>query len=176
MMAHPLLHATLSTSSQSLSSTSLALFSSTSPTPGLLSTHPLIHCEDPRQDGTSAEYHPLTGYEPKSIELNRTLLNQSHQEIDDQDDFEEIGVKPMSYSQSLIHSAYDSALQRHLELKPSCPGAPGPCSLASASRLTLCVLRLSLLLGMLIPAVGYACLRSSPARHWGGVARAPFTV
>ena len=27
----------------------------------------------------------------------------------DQDDIEEIGVKPMSYSQSLIHSAYDSA-------------------------------------------------------------------
>ena len=29
--------------------------------------------------------------------------------IDDQDDVEEIGVKPLSYSQSLIHSAYDSA-------------------------------------------------------------------
>ena len=28
---------------------------------------------------------------------------------DDQDDIEEIGVKPLSHCQSLIHSAYDSA-------------------------------------------------------------------
>ena len=108
-MVRPLLHATLSTSSQALSSTSPVLFSSTSPTPALLSTHPKIHCEDPRQDGTSAEYQPLTGYEPKRIELNRTLFNLSNQEIDDHDDIGEIGVKPMLYSQSLIHSAYDSA-------------------------------------------------------------------
>ena len=40
--------------------TSPVLFSSTSPTPGRLSTHPLIHCEDPRQDGTSSEYQHLT--------------------------------------------------------------------------------------------------------------------
>ena len=60
-------------------------------------------------DGTSAEYQPLTGYEPKRIELNRTLFNLSNPVIDDQDDIEEIGVKPMSYSQSLIHWAYDSA-------------------------------------------------------------------
>ena len=26
----------------------------------LLSTHPVIHCEDPRQDGTSTEFHPST--------------------------------------------------------------------------------------------------------------------
>ena len=89
--------------------TSPVLFSYTSPTPCLLSTHPLIHCEDPRQDGTSSEYQPLKGYEPKRIELNRTLFNLCNQEIDDQDDIEEIGVKPMSYSQSLIHSAYGSA-------------------------------------------------------------------
>ena len=49
-MSHPLLHATLSTSSPSLSSTSLVL--SSSPNPDLLSTYPIIHCEDPRQVGT----------------------------------------------------------------------------------------------------------------------------
>ena len=58
IMARPLLRATLSTSSQSLSSTPLVLFSSTSPTPGLLLTHPLIHCED--SHGTSADCQPLT--------------------------------------------------------------------------------------------------------------------
>ena len=41
---------------------------------------------------------------PKRIELNRTLFN-----LDDQDDIEETGVKSLSFSQSLIHSAYDSA-------------------------------------------------------------------
>ena len=73
-----------------VSSTSPVLFSSTSPTPGLSSTHPLVHCEDPRQDGISAEYQPLTGCEPKRIELNRTLFNLSNQEIDDQDGIEEV--------------------------------------------------------------------------------------
>ena len=37
------------------------------------------------------------------------LVNPQNQIIDDQDDTEEIGVKPLSYSQSLVHSAYDSA-------------------------------------------------------------------
>ena len=50
-----------------------------------------------------------TGYEPKRIELNRTLFNPQNQIIDDPHDLEEIGVKPLSYSQSLTHSAYDSA-------------------------------------------------------------------
>ena len=45
----------------------------------------------------------------KRIELNRTLFNLSNPVIDDQDDIEEIGVKPLSYSKSLIHSAHDSA-------------------------------------------------------------------
>ena len=76
-MVHPLLHATLSTSSQSLSSTSLVLFSSThSPTQGLLFTHPSIHCEDPRQDGTSAEYQPLKGYiDTSSLRFGREPNN-----------------------------------------------------------------------------------------------------
>ena len=36
------------------------------------------------------------------------MFNISNQVIDDQDDFEELGVRPLSYSQSLIHSAHDS--------------------------------------------------------------------
>ena len=71
-------------------------------------THPFIHCEDLRQDGTSTEFHSSTGHEPKRIELNRILVKPQNQIIDDQDDIEEIGVKPLSYSQSLVHSAYDS--------------------------------------------------------------------
>ena len=58
-LVHPLLHATLSTCSPSLSSTSLVL-SSSSPNRDLLSTYPIIHCEDPRQDGTSTEYSSST--------------------------------------------------------------------------------------------------------------------
>ena len=41
--------------------------------------------------------------------LNRILVNPRNQIIDDQDDVEKIGVKPLSCSHSLIHSAYDSA-------------------------------------------------------------------
>ena len=85
------------------------LLSSSSPNPDLLASHPLILCEGPRQDGTSTEFHSSTDYEPKRIEFNRILVNPQDQIIDDQDDIEEIGVKPLSYSQSLIHSAYDSA-------------------------------------------------------------------
>ena len=98
---------TLNTSTSSLPPTSLVLLSSSSPNADLLSTHPLIDCDDPRRDGTSTEFHSSTGYEPKRTELNWILLQ--NQIIDDQDDIEEIGVKPLSYSQSLIHSAYDSA-------------------------------------------------------------------
>ena len=52
-------HRTLNTSTRSLSLTSLVLLSS-SPNPDLLSTHPLIHCEDPRQDGSSTEFYSST--------------------------------------------------------------------------------------------------------------------
>ena len=93
----------------SLSPTSPVLLSSSSPNPDLLSAHPFIHCEDPRQDGTSTEFHSSTGYEPKRTELNTIVVNPQNQTTDDQDDIEEIGVKPLSYSQSLIRSAYDSA-------------------------------------------------------------------
>ena len=108
-MFHFTPHSTLNTSTSSLSLISHVLLSSSSPNPDLLSTHPFIHCEDPRQDGTSTEFHSTTGCEPKRIELNRILANPQNQIIDDQDDTEESGVKPLSYSQSLIHSAYDSA-------------------------------------------------------------------
>ena len=108
-MFHFALHGTLNTSTSSLPPTSLVLLSSSSPNPDLLSTHPFIHCEDPRHDGTSTEFHSQTGCEPKRIELNRILVNPQNQIIDDQDDIEEIGVKPLSYSESLIHSAYDIA-------------------------------------------------------------------
>ena len=89
VMSHPLLH----TSSPSLSSTSLVLLSSSSPNADLLSTCPIIHCEDPRQDGTSTEYPSSTGYERKRIELNRILVKPQNQTIDDQDDIEKIGLK-----------------------------------------------------------------------------------
>ena len=93
----------------SLSLTSPVFLSSSSPNPDLLSTHPFIHREDARQDGTSTEFHSSTGYEPKRIVLNRILVNPQNQIIDDQYYIEEIGAKPFSYSHSLIHSAYDSA-------------------------------------------------------------------
>ena len=66
VMFHLARHSTLNTSTSSLSRTSLVLHSSTSPTPDLLSTHPFTRCKDSRQDGISAEYKPLTGYEHRS--------------------------------------------------------------------------------------------------------------
>ena len=109
VMFHLAPHSTLNTSTSSLPPTSLVLLSSSFPNPDLLSTCPFFHCEDPRQDGTSTEFHSSTGYEPNRIELNRDLVNPQNQIIDDQDDIEEFGVKPLFYSQSLTHSAYDSA-------------------------------------------------------------------
>ena len=111
-MFHLALHSTLntSTSSLSLSPTSPVLRSSSSPNPDLWSKHPFVHREDPRWDGTSTEFHSSTPLPSLlRIELNRILVNPQNQIIDDQDDIEEIGVKPLSYSQSLVHSAYDLA-------------------------------------------------------------------
>ena len=76
VMFHFAPRSTMNTSTSSLSPTSPVLLSSSSPNPDLLSTYPLIHCVDPRQDGTSAEFHSSTGYEPKRIELNRNLVNE----------------------------------------------------------------------------------------------------
>ena len=108
-MFHHALHSTPNTSRSSLSPTSPVLLSSSPPNPDLLSTYPLVHFDDPRRDGTSTEFHSSTGYEPERIELNRILVNPQNQIIVDQDDIEALGVKPLSHSQSLIHSAYDSA-------------------------------------------------------------------
>ena len=85
VLVHPLLHATLSTSSPSLSLLPLLCCCR------LLLTQTC--CEDPRRDGTSTEYPSSTGYEPKRVELNRILVKPQNQRIDDQDDIEELGVK-----------------------------------------------------------------------------------
>ena len=63
----------------------------------------------PRIHLPTAKIHLSQVMSQKRIELNRTLFNLSNQEIDDQDDIKEIGVKPMFCSESLIHSANDSA-------------------------------------------------------------------
>ena len=102
---HSALNTSTSSFSLSLSPTSPVLLSSSSQNPDFLSTHPFIQ----RRDGTSTEFHSSTGYDPKRIALNRILVNPQNQTIDDQDDIEAICVKPLSYSQSLKHSAYDSA-------------------------------------------------------------------
>ena len=83
-MFHLAPHSILNTSTSSLSPASPVLLSSSSPTQGLLSTHPFIHCKDPRRDGTSTEFHSSTGYEPKWIELNRILVYPQNQIIDQQ--------------------------------------------------------------------------------------------
>ena len=51
---------------------------------------------------------------PKGSSSTGPCFNLSNQRIDDHDGIEEIGVKPLSYSQSLIHSTIrQRALQRH---------------------------------------------------------------
>ena len=77
--------------------------------PDQLSPTPSFHCTDPRQDGSSPKLQSSKRYEPNSIELNRILVDPSNPIIDDHEDIEEIGVKPLFCSQSLIHSADDSA-------------------------------------------------------------------
>ena len=49
-----------------------------------------------------------TGCEPERIEHNRFLVKPQNPLIDDKDDIEEIGVKKLSYSQSVVYAAYDS--------------------------------------------------------------------
>ena len=70
-------HSTLNTSTSSLSPTSPVLLSSSAPNPDLLSTHPLIHCEDLRQDGTSTEFHSSTepGDDSKPDEDSKTEVD-----------------------------------------------------------------------------------------------------
>ena len=94
---------------RTLSSTSPVLLSSSSTNPDLLSTYRSIHWEDPRQDGTLRNSTPPQVLSPKRTELNKILVNPQNQTIDDQDDIEEIGVKKLSNSESLVHSTYDWA-------------------------------------------------------------------
>ena len=94
------MHATQTTSSQPLSSTSPLLLSSSSPSPGLLCDDLFKPCEDPRQDGT--------GHEPKKIELDKNLINPQNSMIDEQDFMEEIRVEQFAAA-PMNDSAYDSA-------------------------------------------------------------------
>ena len=102
VMVHLLLHATLSTSSPSLSSTSLLRTQTCCPRIQLSA----------KSHGRRAFLRntpPAQVMSRKRIELNMILVKPQNQTFDDQDDFEEIGVKKLSYSQSFAHSAYDSA-------------------------------------------------------------------
>ena len=110
-MSQPLLHATLSTSSPSLTSTSpvfVVVF--------LSEPRPVVHVSNYSLRRSTARWHfngipSSTGYEPKRIELNRILVKPQNQVIDDQDDIEEIGVKKLSYSES-VHDSAESIATR----------------------------------------------------------------
>ena len=77
---------------------------------------PVVHVSNYPLRRSMAGWHfyrmpttPTHVMRPKWIELNRILVKTQNLIIYDQDDSEEIGVKKLSYSQSLVHSAYDSA-------------------------------------------------------------------
>ena len=105
VMFHLAPRCTLNTCTSSLSPASPVLLSSPTPNPDLLSPIPLFQ----RQECSSLEHKSSTGYDPNRIELNRILVDRQNHIIDDQEDVEKIGVKPLSYNQSLTHSAHDSA-------------------------------------------------------------------
>ena len=131
VMSRSLPHLTLTTSTSSLSPTSPILQPSP-PTHGkrLLPHDPYMSCDDSRRSDGSTEILSPTGYEPKviepedlepeRIELNKNLgpdLDQTRDRImgddcqspitEDMDEFGKIGVKSLSYNQSLMHSGYD---------------------------------------------------------------------
>ena len=70
-------HSTLNTSTSSLPPTSPVFLSSSSPKPDLLSTDPLIHCEDPRRVGTSTEFHSSTQKSRPARNLVSVTVNWS---------------------------------------------------------------------------------------------------
>ena len=123
VMSRSLPHLTLTTSTSSLSPTSSILQSSSSTRPSLLSHDPCIHCDDSQRSCGSSDLQSHTSYEPKRIELDRNLevdnQDQTHEIImgddyqssitEDMNEFGKIGVKSLSYNQSLMHSDYDSA-------------------------------------------------------------------
>ena len=93
---------------------SQVLNSSTSPTPDLLFTHPFTH---ERIHGRMALPRNSTlpqVMSPKGSSSTGPCFNLSNQRFDCHDGIEEIGVKQLSYSQSLIHSTIrQRAWQRH---------------------------------------------------------------
>ena len=123
VMSRSLPHLTLTTSTSSLSPTSSILQSSSPTHPSLLSHDPYIHWDVSRRICGSSDLQSPTSYESKRIELDRNLVVEHQDEIldrimgddcqspitEDMDEFEKIGVESLSYNQSLIHSAYDSA-------------------------------------------------------------------
>ena len=78
-MFHLAPHNALITSTSSLSPTSPVSLPSSSLNPDLFSTYPLIHCEDPRQDGTSTEFHSSTPNDdlskPRKVHCHRKWKN-----------------------------------------------------------------------------------------------------
>ena len=69
VMFHLAPHSTLNIGTSSLSPTSPELLSSSYPNPDLLSAHAIVHCEDPRRDGTSTEFHFSTVRRKVAIQL-----------------------------------------------------------------------------------------------------------
>ena len=109
-MFHLASHSTLNNSTSSFLFTSPVLLSPSSPR--TQTCCPRIQLSTVKIHGRMVlprNSTPPQFKDPKRIELNRILVSPQNQIIDDQDDIEEIGVKPLSYSQSLTHSAYDSA-------------------------------------------------------------------
>ena len=76
-MFHLAPHSTLNSRRSSLSPSFPVSLSSSSPNPDLLSTHPFIHCEDPRRDGTSTEFRSSTNPSVPWQKRRRTLCAPS---------------------------------------------------------------------------------------------------
>ena len=109
VMSHFWCTRTLSTSFPSLSSTSPVLMSPSSPKPDLLSTYPIIHCEDARQDGTSTSFHSCTETW-RRIETRTAEFNDADSSIDQELwDLESF----VSYWRNLISKLYDGNTEVH---------------------------------------------------------------
>ena len=123
VMSRSLPHLTLATSTSSLSPTSPILQSFSSTHPSLLSHDPFIHCDESRRSCGYSDLLFPKSYEPKRIELDKNLevehQDQTRERIvgydyqspitENMNEFGKIGVKPLSYNQSLTHLDYDSA-------------------------------------------------------------------
>ena len=104
-MCHLAPHSTLNTSTRSFSPISPALLRTQS-------SCPRIHLSTLKFHGGMVllrKSTPPQVMSPRGSSSTGFWSTHKNQIIEDQDDIEEIGVNPLSYSQSLIHSAYDSA-------------------------------------------------------------------